>query len=215
MDIYLIEDMGKVLVFPVNPKEINIKRSKLYETINIISLGEVDFTHGEKIKEISFSSFFPADCDKSYCNYSEIPDPQVAMDQLTDWMVSETPVRLIISGTLVNVLGLVAVHNSTFKGGEPGDVYFDLTIRSSDRTWREIRVRTQAEAASTTNTTVRPDNKKVNGTYTVKSGDCLWAIAQLQLGDGSRWSEIYNLNKDTIGNKPELIQVGMELVMPT
>lgn len=36
------------------------------------------------------------------------------------------------------------------------------------------------------------------GTYTVKKGDTLWAIAKEKLGAGSRYAEIYNLNKDLI-----------------
>lgn len=51
------------------------------------------------------------------------------------------------------------------------------------------------------------------GTYTVKSGDNLWAIAEKQLGAGSRWQEIYNLNKDIISN-PDLIQPGWNLKIP-
>ena len=34
--------------------------------------------------------------------------------------------------------------------------------------------------------------------YTVASGDNLWDIARVKLGDGSRMNEIYELNKDTI-----------------
>ena len=32
-------------------------------------------------------------------------------------------------------------------------------------------------------------------TYTVRSGDSLWRIAERELGSGSRWGEIYSLNK--------------------
>src|SRR5699024_78306 len=34
------------------------------------------------------------------------------------------------------------------------------------------------------------------GKYTVAAGDSLWRIAARQLGDGSRWAEIYELNRD-------------------
>lgn len=50
-------------------------------------------------------------------------------------------------------------------------------------------------------------------TYTVRKGDCLWNIAASELGDGNRWPEIYDLNKDKIKN-PRLIYAGQELVLP-
>ncbi len=50
-------------------------------------------------------------------------------------------------------------------------------------------------------------------TYIVVSGDCLWNIAKTQLGSGTRYMEIYNLNKDTIKN-PDLISIGQKLVLP-
>ena len=50
-------------------------------------------------------------------------------------------------------------------------------------------------------------------TYTVKKGDCLWNIAASELGDGSRWPEIYELNRDKISN-PRLIYAGQELTLP-
>ena len=51
-------------------------------------------------------------------------------------------------------------------------------------------------------------------TYTVKSGDCLWNIAKKYLGDGSRYNEIYNLNKDKIKN-PNLIYPNQVLTLPS
>lgn len=51
-------------------------------------------------------------------------------------------------------------------------------------------------------------------TYTVQSGDTLFLIAQKVYGDGDRWREIYEANRDQIGGNPEQIQVGMVLVIP-
>jgi LysM repeat protein len=47
--------------------------------------------------------------------------------------------------------------------------------------------------------------------YTVKPGDNLWDIAKEQLGDGSKWGEIYKNNEGIIGDNPSLIQPGQEL----
>ena len=51
--------------------------------------------------------------------------------------------------------------------------------------------------------------------YTVDSGDNLSNIAKQELGDANRWREIYELNKDVIGDNPDLIQPGMELKLPS
>jgi len=219
MDIMLIDPAGPQLRFPVNPPEIKVNREMLYETVKIISLGEIDFPYGQKVREITFSSFFPAEYDASYCCCSDIPDPQQAMNQLTAWANGHKPVRIIISDTIINFLVLVSASNSTFKGGEPGDVYFDINLR----TWRDVKVRTSAETVTTSlgsdnvatiTPANRPDVKPVSKTYTVKPGDSLFKIAKMELGSGSKWQEIYDANVVTIGNKPELIQPGMKLVLP-
>ena len=50
-------------------------------------------------------------------------------------------------------------------------------------------------------------------TYTVQEGDCLWTIAKELLGNGARWGEIYEVNKDII-KSPELIYAGQVLELP-
>lgn len=210
MEIHLSDGAGNDFYFPVNPDEISISRGKALETVNILSLGEYDFPAGEKVKEIAFSSFFPAVYDPGYCNYENLPDPQEAMNQLTAMMNGKSPVRLIVSGTAVNVLVTIAAHNSSFKGGEPGDVYFDLTAR----TWREMKVHTAASAGASAQKSTRPDTKKPAKTYVVKSGDTLSKIAKLELGDSSKWQQIYKANQKTIGKEPNKIKPGQKLVMP-
>jgi nucleoid-associated protein YgaU len=50
--------------------------------------------------------------------------------------------------------------------------------------------------------------------YTVHRGDSLWSVAQRQLGDGSRWSELYKLNADLLGKNPDMIFSGTHLRLP-
>lgn len=56
---FTLKDGNTPFQFPVNPEEVNISRSKGYETVNMLEHGEFDFAQGEKVKEITFSSFFP------------------------------------------------------------------------------------------------------------------------------------------------------------
>ena len=49
--------------------------------------------------------------------------------------------------------------------------------------------------------------------YTVAPGDSLWRIAQTQLGNGSRWKEIYEVNRSVISD-PNRIWAGQVLTIP-
>lgn len=55
----------------------------------------------------------------------------------------------------------------------------------------------------------KSDAKK--DSYIVKKGDCLWTIAEEQLGDGLLWSGLYEQNKAVIGDNPDLLYVGITL----
>ena len=58
-----------------------------------------------------------------------------------------------------------------------------------------------------------PTPAAVEGDYVVKSGDCLWSIAQKAYGTGRQWQLIYNANKATIKN-PHDLRIGQVLVIP-
>ena len=72
---------------------------------------------------------------------------------------------------------------------------------------------TVAEPAQPEKPAEEPSQPTSGGTYTVVSGDNLWKIASKQLGNGNRWTEIYDLNKDTV-KSPSVIFVGQILKMP-
>lgn len=50
-------------------------------------------------------------------------------------------------------------------------------------------------------------------TYTIKSGDTLWAIATKYYGNGAKYKDIYNANTNIIKN-PNLIYPGQTIVIP-
>lgn len=50
-------------------------------------------------------------------------------------------------------------------------------------------------------------------TYTVQSGDTLWLIAKKYLGDGARYTEILNANKDSVSD-PNKLKTGSVLKIP-
>lgn len=57
------------------------------------------------------------------------------------------------------------------------------------------------------------DEQDIHGadSYVVEPGDSLWSIAGEKFGDGTRWIELYDANRQVIGENPNLILPGMEL----
>lgn len=53
-----------------------------------------------------------------------------------------------------------------------------------------------------------------DGVYVVAEGDTLFDIARYELGKASRWAEIYELNRDVLGEDFDYLRPGLELTMP-
>jgi LysM repeat protein len=82
-----------------------------------------------------------------------------------------------------------------------------------DYSTKTVKLVTDKKTNKTTATTVKArdtSSKTTPSTYTVKPGDYLILICKKELGDGSKWKEVYNLNKDKIKN-PNLIYPGQVL----
>ena len=50
--------------------------------------------------------------------------------------------------------------------------------------------------------------------YVVREGDSFYLIARRKLGAGSRWPEIYELNKDLVGGDPKGLRAGQTIRIP-
>jgi nucleoid-associated protein YgaU len=51
------------------------------------------------------------------------------------------------------------------------------------------------------------------GSYTVQSGDTLWKIAEDVWGDGARYTELYEANRDVLEH-PDRVRPGQSLRIP-
>ncbi len=71
----------------------------------------------------------------------------------------------------------------------------------------------KAETAAADNLSGRPSASAAK-TYQVKEGDTFYGIAKALYGDGTRWHEIYALNKTAMKNDPRRLRPGMVLSLP-
>lgn len=60
----------------------------------------------------------------------------------------------------------------------------------------------------------RPAAAPRTAEYVVQPGDSLWKIAEKTLGDGHKYKELMDLNKDRL-KSPDDVKAGMKLIIPT
>lgn len=114
----------------------------------------------------------------------------------------------------VNLSGIGSVYSTIWYISE---VTISLNATSMSQTLKLHRdsigakVKTVAQENRAEEVKKKETPKK---TYTVVRGDCLYRIAQKQLGNASRWKEIYSLNKGVIGSNPNLIYPGQVYTLP-
>ncbi len=112
-------------------------------------------------------------------------------------------VALHTNGKLVRYVGRNILNNaivSDFKTSHPntitGGCSFDMELT-------EIRIANSPYGSSSVGLqkVVTSTPKKSQRYYTVKKGDSLWNIAKSFYGNGTKWSLIYNANKEMIDKR--------------
>lgn len=161
----------------------------------------------------AWSGMFPGAVRKKNRLVRKYTKPDTLIKNLEKYRDKGTKCTLLCTGTCINYSVYVSSFKGKYKGGS-GDFFYDIKLIIA----REINIYTTSELKIKTPTRPSPKKKqpktgKKTTTYTVKSGDCLWRIAQRLLGKGSRYTEIYNLNRDKIKN-PNLIYPGQKLTIP-
>jgi hypothetical protein len=203
--------------FPVNPETIQVQHGRVFEEVPIINLASVFTADNLAPTTISWESFFPVRFD-TYCNYRTIENPAKSVRRIEKWLgrgttgqIKPTPLRTVCAGTYFSRLMVVTDFSTEFRGGEPGDVYYNISLQ----TWTQQQIRISAPSPTPPAAPARPTPPNAGRrTYTVKKGDSLWKIAQQIYGNGSKWPTIYEANRSIIGANPNLIRPGQVLVIP-
>lgn len=220
---------NQTIQLPVNPSEIAINTSSNIKSMEMVELGEISILKGQKLKEFKFGSFLPNEDKYPFIlTKGDFREPQFYIDFFSKIIEDRKPCRFIVTDTNVNMLVSIVSFNHKRIAGDD-DTIFDISLKE----YRESRTRvlhafnednytegiqTPSERLIVQNTAHNsPNNRHIERTipktYTVKSGDNLWQIAKSVLGNGDRYKEIYELNKDKIKN-PSLIYAGTVLKMP-
>lgn len=214
------------VLMPITPSKVKVKINNQNETLTLISGEEINILKAAGLTDVSFDLLLP-----------QVPYPFTnGGAQPADYYLSlferlktaKKPFQWILNREKPNGSRLfytnLTVGMEDYQITDDAEEGFDITVTVSLKQYRHYGTKTVTiQPASTPATkptaTVEPPKRETSqapkqSTYTVKSGDCLWNITKKYLGDGSRYNEIYNLNKDKIKN-PNLIYAGQVLTLPS
>lgn len=212
-------------LMPITPSKVKVKINNQNKTLTLISGEEINILKEAKLTDVSFDVVLP-----------QVPYPFTnGGAQSADYYLSlferlkqsKTPFQWILNRSRPDGVALfysnLTVGLEDYQITDDANEGFDLTVSVKLKQYRAFGTKTvqitpsPAPSQPATATVQKPPRETTSApkaaNYTVKSGDCLWNIAKKQLGDGSRWKEIYELNKDKIKN-PNLIYSGQSLTMP-
>lgn len=195
------------VLLPVPPAKLELSIKNRNKVLNIVSGGEINVLKTPGLSEIKFPALLPNQAYSFAVYESGFQDAQYYLDVLERLKVDKKsfPLRVLRVGpggaqVMASTSLTVSLEDYTIREDAEQygtDMAVDLTFRqyqpygtkviilSGDSSGTEVN---QRDAALTSELT----------TYTVGKDDTLYLIAKKLLGDGGKWTEIYDLNKDVI-----------------
>lgn len=217
----------KKCLLPVTPDKLTIKINGNNKTVNLIDEGEINILKKAGLTDIEFTCMIP-NVKYPFGVYKfGFVDASYFLSYFKILKVSKLPFQFIVTRSFPNGKGIfntnmkVSLENYTIE--ESADEGFDCMVKVKLKQWRNYGTKTVKVSVQQEKTTAAPEAPRAaesapaptsNQTYTVKKGDCLWAIARKFYGSGAKYTTIYNANKGVIGGNPNLIYPGQVLTIP-
>lgn len=117
------------LVFPVVPSEFGVSVSNNNGTVNIINAGDYSMMGKTGLKQITISSFFPA---QEYDFSNGDANPYELVEMIEGWRIGTEPLNISVEDLPINFDCLIESFSYKENDGS-GDVYFDLSLKEYRR----------------------------------------------------------------------------------
>nr|UWI48814.1 LysM peptidoglycan-binding domain-containing protein [Clostridioides difficile] len=194
---------------PISPGKLEVKVTNKNKTVDLINAGEVNILKTSGLSEFSFEAEFTHNKLPFY--RGTFKDVQFFLSKLELLKIDCKPFQFIISRelcgkVLFNTNRKVSLeeYNIVEDAENGSDVKVAIKLKQyKDYSTKKLVPSTPKNETGRPNVKIEP--KRVDSinapnakTYTVKAGDSLWSICQKQLGNGSLYKKVYELNKSMI-----------------
>ena len=196
---------GEELVLPITPQRYPMAAGRAVERLDMAQTGQIALPGLKTLFNNPLEFMLPAQ-DYPYLAAGATADPQHYIQRLTAWSEEGQVCRYIVSGAGINSPVLLGPMDWEEKDGT-NDVYCSLPLYEY-RYLEEVQVEQTGNSGRTVEAASQP---QAAGSYTVVSGDSLWAICRKFYGDGSL---AYKLATANGIQNPDLIYPGQVLTMP-
>lgn len=217
--------LGNVLL-PIPPKKLELKISNQNKTYDLMNYSEINVLKNPGLTSIEFEVLLP-NVKYPFAMYkNDFQNAKYYLGILENLKVNKSAFQFIVIRKFPNGNSIfdtnIKVSIEDYTITDSTDEGFDTKVKIKLKQYREYSTKTvqvtikqyKPPVVTRTVTTNNTAASKPSGqNYTVKRGDCLWNIAKKYYGNGSKYTTIYNANRNKIKN-PNLIYPGQVLWIP-
>jgi nucleoid-associated protein YgaU len=196
--------LDKILL-PIAPAKMELKVNNKNKTMDLINQGEVNILKKAGLSDITFEARIPHNKYPFAIYKDGFKDAKYFIEEIEKLKLNNKPFQFIVSrtsprGTILfhtNIKVSLEEYSILEEAEDNSDITIPIKLKQyKDYASKKIVVsKPSSGKPSTTVSNPRP-SQPTKKTYTVKKNDSLWSICKSQLGDGSKYPQVYKLNKE-------------------
>ncbi len=213
-------------LLPVTPAKLQLKINNANKTMTLIDGQQINMLKEAELTDIEFECLLPQVKYPFAVYKSGFLDAFFFIDYFEQLKTNRKPFQFIVARRMPGGRVLSAtnmrVSMESYTITEEAKEGFDFSVKIKLKQYRDYSAKTVNLLPAADGLTVQVQEQRgadnapqVPQNYVVEKGDCLWNIAKRLYGDGRKWKEIYDANKNTVGGNPNLVYPGQELTLPT
>lgn len=222
-------------LLPIAPARLQMSIKNENKTVMLINEGQVNLLKAAGLTDIEFECTIPQ-VEYPFAVYtSGFRGAAYYLDYFEKLKTRQRPFQFIVTRMMPDGMRLfgtnIKVSMEDYQITEDAEDGFDLSVKIKLKQYREYGTKSVSVKGAVTDTAASgnasytvsveqtrscesaPATNKVRS-YTVKPGDTIFGIAKEMYGDGSKYQDIYNNNREIIKGGPYDIKAGQVLRLP-